>query len=358
MRGVSLIARAQKRCMTTQSRAIAGAILPVSENLSVEELVAQRVRQYSEPEAETPEEIEPEETELEAAEEPEEEIPEEPEETEEEEQEIDLLSLSPEDIQALAKKGKSRLLHRVGELTAQKHALEEKLNAQADAKPLQVPQAPLENNPFKDLKTVEEIHAKFAELEKVADETDRILEDHEDYAADDVITLGDKEFTKKEIRQANRNARNAMTKFLPAQAATIQHGAELKAMEEQYNAAIPVEIPELADAESNLSKQFQALIADPLVEQVRQRVPDLAPQLGYILAHAVRSIHSKAAPKTVTPAAGPMRGKVPASPFGAAGPRSAAKPEKQRIVQAEQQFEKTGSVEDWVAARMAKLSRQ
>ena len=354
--------------MSNQSEPIAEGQNPASENLSIESLIARRTRQMTETEETTPEaateetdteeteettpEETPEVTEEEAGEETDETTEEE--ETEEESQTIDLLSLSPEEIQQLAKKGKSRLLHRIGELTAQKRALEEKLNvAPAETKPLQ---EPIPDNPFSHLKTAEELTAKHKELEKVVEETDRILEDHEDYAADDVITLGDKEFTKKEIRAANRNARNAMLKFLPAQAAELQRHAQLQAMEEQFNAAIPKEIPELADEKSELAKQFNAMIADPLVQQVRERVPELAPQLGYILAHAARSINSEKAKLIKTPAASvKIQAKVPASPIGAAGARSGAAPVRKAVEQARQRYEKTGSAADWQALRLAQM---
>lgn len=354
--------------MSNPNEAIADALNPASDNLSFEALIEQRTRQMTATE-ETTEQAETEETETEEVEEiAPEEIPEtteaeaeegteeqdEAEETEENGQPIDLLSLSPEQIQALAKIAKSRLLADVGTLRAENRILKAELNKPpADAKPLP---EPIPDNPFKELKTLDEVAAKIKELEKVADETDRILEDHEDYAADDVITLGDKEFTKKEIRNANRNARNAMVKFLPAQAAQIQRSGQLKAMEEHFNAAIPTEIPELADAENPIAKLHQSMIADPLVAQVRERVPDLAPQLSYLLAHAARSINSlKGKPKTPV-AAVKVQAKVPASPLGAAGARSGAQPVRKAVEQARARYEKSGSSADWQALRLAEMN--
>lgn len=117
--------------------ATAEAIESVS-NLSFEELVAQRTARHNpEPESEEqPEEEAPEAEEEEIPAEVEEAEPEEEAEEEEEEQEseIDLLSLTAEQIQSLAKKGKSRLLQRIGELTAQKKALEEKIQSQPAVK--------------------------------------------------------------------------------------------------------------------------------------------------------------------------------------------------------------------------------
>jgi hypothetical protein len=348
--------------MSNDPTATAGATEPVS-NMSIEELIARRTTQFSqpdEPEAEQSEEEEPDDPAGEMPDEIEDETQPDEDATEEtdgeETTDIDLESLTPEQIQAIAKKGKSRLLQRFGELTAQKKALEEKLASQADAKPL--PKSiPAEDNPFRDLSTMEQIHAKFEELEKVADDTDRILEDHEDYGSDDVITLGDREFTKKEIRTANRNARNAMAKFLPAQAQSIQRVAELTAMEQQFTAAIPLEIPEAADESTPIGAQYKAMREDPLIEQVRRSIPDLVPQLNYLLAHAARSLNlKKAVQKTaaMTPGTTP-RPKVAGSPVGVGAAKSKAPAGKRDADEAYQRFEKTGSVEEWIAARAKKF---
>ena len=344
--------------MNQQSEATDGAAIP-SSNMSFDDYINRRVNN-AEPEAEATESaedtweeedaLEPEEV----SEEQEEIVEDESEEEGEEEQEIDLLSLNPAQIQELAKKSRSRLLHRVGELTAQKKALEEKLNSQAEAKPL--PTIPQESNPFRDIDTVEGLKAKYEELEKVAEETDTILEEHEDYGAEDIIVVGDKEFTKKEIRRANRNAREAMAKYLPAQSAELAKREQRKVMEQQYTALIPQEVPELADEESELSKQYKALLSDPLVEQVNKLVPDLGPQLPYILAHAIRSIHRSQKSKAVVKATGTAsKAKVPGTPFGAGAAKSGVKTAKKSAEQAYQRFQSSTSVEDWVAARVARL---
>lgn len=345
--------------MSNQEKAVEGAVNP-SENITFEELLAQRTERHSPTEeSETEEEQteeEPEEAEQsEEIEEAEESETEDADDEEEGAAEIDLLSLTTEQIQELAKKGKSRLLQRIGELTAQKKALEEKLTARPDTKPL--PTIAAEDNPFRSLKTAEEIQAKYDELEKVAEETDSILEDHEDYGAEDIITLGNKEFTKKEIRLANRNARTAMLKFLPAQAAEIQKVAARVEQEERFNAAIPVEIPELADETSELSHKFKSMMADPLTEQVKRLVPDLAPQWGYIMAHAVRSITGQATTKPRATATGiPTKAKVPSVPFGAGAAKGGGTSVRKKETEAYQQFEQTGSESDWIAARIARAN--
>lgn len=346
--------------MNVQSEATDGAENPLSNNISFDDYINRRSQEVSEPEAEAtePEDESWEEEEVleqePVSEEPEESDEEVTDEEEEEEQEIDLLSLKPEELQALAKKSRSRLLHRVGELTAQKKALEEKLSSQAESKPL--PVIPQEENPFRDIESVEGLQAKFAELEKVAEETDNILEEHEDYGAEDIIVVGDREFTKKEIRKANRNAREAMAKYLPAQHAELARREQRVQMEAHYTGLIPQEVPELANEDSELSKQYKALLSDPLVEQVNKLVPDLGPQLPYILAHAVRSIHRSQKSKVAVKAAGAVsKAKVPGTPFGAGAAKSGPKTAKKSADQAYQRFQTSTSVEDWVAARVARM---
>lgn len=350
--------------MSNPTEAIAGATEPVG-NMSIEELVAQRTIAHSEPEESNEEESqdteEAAEEELEESSESTEAESDKSDETEEEAegnetQEIDLLSLTPEEIQTLAKNGKSRLLQRFGELTAKNKALEERLQAQADSKPL--PKTiPASENPFSSLKTADEIQAKYDELEKVVEETDRVLEEHEDYGADDLINFGGKDFTKKEIRTANRNSRAALTKFLPAQKAEIQRSEQRKAMTEQFNAAIPEQIPEMADETTDMAKQFAAMRTDPLVEQVRQAVPDLAPQLDYLLAHAARSLSFKKPPTKATTAPVTIpKPKVAGIPVGAAAARSTAATGKDKARQAAARFEETGSEEALIAARIARQS--
>jgi len=348
--------------MNVQSEATEEAQNP-SSNISFEDLIAQRTQKYSEPAAEaeaTEEESwEEEETlEPEAVSEEQDDTEEEADDEEEgdEEQEVDLLSLNPEQLQALAKKSRSRLLHRVGELTAQKKALEEKLNSQAETKPL--PVIPAEQNPFRDIDSVEGLKAKYEELEKVAEETDNILEEHEDYGAEDIIVVGDKEFTKKEIRRANRNAREAMAKYLPAQHAELAKREQRKQMHEHFTGLIPQEVPEVADEESEIGKQYKALLSDPLVELVNLHVPDLGPQLPYILAHAVRSIHRSNKTKVAAKAAGTIsKAKVAGTPYGAGAAKSGVKTAKKNADQAYQRFQSSHSVDDWIAARVARMSK-
>jgi hypothetical protein len=343
----------------TQSDATAGADTPVIDNISFEELVAQRIGRHTESDEEQSTDDPEGEDDLidddQVIDDVEDDDSVEEEEPEEESDEIDLLNLSTEQIQELAKKGKSRLLHRVGELTAQKKALEEQLKSQLEAQP-QIEAVPEDQNPFREISTAEELRDKFKEMEKVAKDTDNILDEHEEYGLDDIIVIGDREFTKREIKKANRNARESLTKFLPSQQAELVKRDQRVALEAHLGSLIPQEIPEFANEDSPLVKQFNAMMADPLVQQVKSRVPDIAPQLAYLLAHAAKSMQRSA--KTVVRAktTEQTRSKVSGIPFGVGAAKSSPKSAKKAADQQYQKFQKSHSENDWIAARVARLS--
>lgn len=329
--------------------ATAEAIESVS-NLSFEELVAQRMERHNpEPEPE-------EQPEEEVSEDEEEEVPAESEETEteeeaeeeEEESEVDLLSLTTEQIQALAKKGKSRLLQRIGELTAQKKALEEKIQSQP-----QVKEVPQEENPFREIQSFDDLKAKYQELERTLETTDALLEEYEDYRADDIILVGDKEFTKQQIRKANRNSRDALTKYLPAQQAHLQQIVQMEQLKGQYIAAAEEEVPDIKDESTPVGRQFRDLVSDPLIEKLRKQVPEIGYQIEYILAHAANSINGGTRIKKQPAVGNKLKVSPSSSPFGAGAAKSSTS-SKSKVVDAYSRFEKSGSPEEWIAARIAK----
>lgn len=268
-------------------------------------------------------------------------------------EEVDLLNLSAEQIRELAKKGKSRLLERIGELTAKNKALEERFATETQSK---VKEIPAEQNPFGNLDSFDALKAKYDELEKTLEVTDSLLEEHEDYGPDDIILVGDKEFTKRDIRKANRNARDGITKYLPAQNANLVRMEQQAQLAAQYNEMAKKEIPEIEDPESEIGKNYQSWVSDQLVDKVKKQVPEIGFQIEYILAHAARSIFGGAAKRVPTSAGTKLKVEPPASPVGAGAARSSANP-KGRNQEAYKRFETSGSVDDWVAARIARMSK-
>jgi len=338
--------------------ATAEAIESVS-NMSFEELVAQRMARQTSPEEQPEEESkesaeadeEPASLEDEESPESEGEPEEEADEETEEESEIDLLSLTTEQIQSLAKKGKSRLLQRIGELTAQKKALEEKIQLQPQPQTKVVPQ---DENPFREVSSFEGLREKYSELERTLETTDEILEEHEDYGPDDIIVVGDKEFSKKQIRKANRNAREALTKYIPAQEQHLVKIAQYEQMYQQYSEAAKSEVPEIQDEESEIGKSYKALVSDPLIDRIKAQVPEIGFQIEYILAHAANSIYEKKKIKTQPAMGNKLKVNPSSTPYGAGATKSSS-PAKAKVGDAYNRFERSGSPEEWIAARIAKF---
>jgi len=338
--------------MSIESSPIAGGQEPVS-NMSVEEYIAQRVANSSNQEEPAEESEDTQEVVEQPDEQEQDDIIEDAEDDDsgESEAELDLLSLTTEQIQLLAKNGKSRLLQRVGELTAQKKALEERLQSQETSKPIR--EVPDSDNPFRGLSDVNEIQSKRKELEQVLEDTDTILEDHEDYAPSDIITVGDREFTKAEIRKANRNARDGITKYLPAQEQKIHKIGKLSQMAEHYGAAARKEIPDISDSKSEVGSRFNAMMNDPIVQQVKDKIPELGAQMEYLLAHAASSIFGKS--KSLANASN-LGSKLKVNPSSSPSNSSAnrngsVKPRK--AAEAYNKFEQSQSVDDWISARIA-----
>jgi len=339
--------------------ATAEAIESVS-NLSFEELVAQRMARQTSHEEPTEEESDdsPEAEDEDPASlddgdslEADEESDEEADEDSDEESEIDLLSLTTEQIQSLAKKGKSRLLQRIGELTAQKKVLEEKIQSQPQPQAKSVPQ---DQNPFREVASFEELKGKYDEFERTLETTDEILEEHEDYGPDDIIVVGDKEFSKKQIRKANRNAREALTKYIPAQQQHLVKIAQYEQMSKQYSEAAKSEVPDIQDEDSEIGKNYKALVSDPLIERVKSLVPEIGFQIEYILAHAARSIYGDKKVKTQSAMGSKLKVSPSSTPYGAGAAKSSVNA-KQKGGDAYNRFEKSGSPEEWIAARIAKF---
>ena len=334
----------------------------VSDNLSMEGLISQ-LSEGKLQEAET-EETEVEETEVEAELETEETVEEsEVEETDEAEEydteedeeeatgEIDLLNLSAEEIQALAKKSKSGILKRFGELTAQKKALQEQLDAQA-SKQSKVKEIPKEQNPFGKHESVEEIKAKYEEFEATLETTERLLDEYDDYGNDDIIEVGNQQFTKKQIKLANRNAKDAIVKYLPAQASHLQTLENYKVENQKWQETAKEEIPEIADEKSEIGSAYQQLVNDPLITELREKIPELGIHVEYLLAHYARSKFGVA--KKVAQGAGTkLKVKPPASPVGAGTSRK-GQGQTSKYADAMKRFEASGSAEDWVAAQKYK----
>jgi hypothetical protein len=130
--------------------------------------------------------------------------------------------------------------------------------------------------------------------------------------------------------------------------------AQFGEMSKQYSEAARKEVPEIQDEESEIGKNYKVLVEDPLVSRVKREIPEIGMQIEYILAHAARSIFGKKAKAIQAGAGNKLKVSPPASPVGSGSVKSGSNA-KAKVKDAYSRFETTGSVDDWVASRIAKL---
>ena len=268
-------------------------------NRRLGQMTSQNTEEESEPVAEAP------------TEETTEEVTEETQETETEETEvkstsedvlsqIDLDSASEEELKELAEKLGSKAVARFGELTARRKAAEERL-AKLEAQMQQ--QSPLEskkveNNPFSNLTTIEDLQNKSQEIEGIVDWAEDLLFENADHAADDVITeVEGQEMTKAQVRKSLLQARKAKKTFLPDQLSKLQAQLAAQDMEVAFKERAKQELSWLDGEDNDVRKHYEATVNDARFQKMKEIVskeaPDVAGQLDYWFAHAANSIYGR-----------------------------------------------------------------
>lgn len=276
--------------------------------------------------------------------------------------------LTDEDIAELAQKGKSGLLKRVAELTAKRKMAEERA-AQLEQQIAQQSKpafadAKVENNPYASIEDVATLNTKHAEIREVIEWAEEVLDRNFDSAGTDVVANVDgKELTKAEVRDHLRKARKAQDKYLPAQLSELQSKESRKALKTAFDTRARQELPWLEGEETDAKKNFALMMSDPRLKKLEEAIPDLAPQMGYILAHASNSMFGrKEIPLTAAPSGGAkpnIRSTPPSNPStSVAGSARAEDREDRGLQAASKQLEKTGSVSDFITLRTQQLSKR
>jgi len=214
---------------------------------------------------------------------------------------IDLDNASEEELRELADKLGSKAVARFGELTARRKSAEEKL-ARLEAEMQK--QSPLEskkkveNNPFSNLETIEDIQTKSEEADQVINWAEDLLFESADYAADDVITeIEGKEMTKAQVRKFLMQARKAQKTFLPDQLSKLEALQKGNQLHDALYAKAQEELSWLKGEDNDVRKQYEATIGDKRFQEMKRilskEAPDVAGQLDYWFAHADNSIYGR-----------------------------------------------------------------
>lgn len=338
-------------------------------NISVTDLANRRLGQMqaqAEPQEEEAQEVS-EEVE-EAAEEVIEETEEVAEETTEEPSEdvlsqLDLDDMSEEELRELADKLGSRAVARYGELTAKRKAAEERLaSLEASLKekqnPLDAPKK-VENNPFGNLNTVEQLQEKAAEVDGIVEWAEDILFESDAYAADDVVTeVEGKEMTKAEVRKALLQARKAQKTFLPDQLRVLQTQAQSEQMAQAFEAQAQQELEWLQGEDNDTRKQYEAVVGDKRFKELKKvlmkEAPDIASQLDYWFAHGVNSIYGRkpVADKKTSPSLNPPK---TVNPSAAQSDKTEGRTAK-AIKELQARFRESGNPRDFAELRKLKMA--
>lgn len=276
---------------------------------------------------------------------------------------VELSELSDEEIQELAQKGKSGLLKRIAELTAKRKLAEEKaaqleayMAQQQNNKPLE---PKVENNPYKDVVSIDELGKKAQEINDIVEWAEDVLDRAEALGYEDIAaTVDGRELTKAQIKESLRQARKARDKYLPAQKKEIEAINQRKNLRSAFEQQAVKELEWLATQEDNdIKRQFFAMLNDPRLKDAEKALPEVAPQLPYILAHAANSMFArkvipldgKPSPKLTPPGA--------PSNTAAAGDRTPSAGERS-VKEVSKRLADSGSVSDFIALRAAQLSKR
>lgn len=275
---------------------------------------------------------------------------------------VDLSELTDEDIQELAQKRKSGLLKRIAELTAKRKMAEERamhlerVMAQQGATFVE---PRVENNPFAAVETVEALNDKFRQVSEVIEWAEEVLDRSESLGADETAAVIEgKSFTKQEIKERLRLARKAKEKYIPAQFRELQGKAQRQAMRSALDQQARQELPWLQEEDNDLKKNFQAIITDPRLKKLEELMPELAPQMGYFMAHAANSIYGrKSIPLDSKPAT--VQVKPPSMPSSsAAGEDRSESRDDKHLKELASRVQKSGKMNDYVALRTAQLTKR
>jgi len=275
----------------------------------------------------------------------------------------DLDNLSESDLKDLSKELGSRAVARFGALTAKAKAAEEKaakLEQQLSTRTrVKYSDEDIQSNPYKDIKNPQELQAKAKELSDVIEWAEEVLFDSDDYTANDVVTsVEGKDYTKKDVRNALKNARKSKTKHLPMQFNAIRDEAQGVQMRQGYARRAIEELPWMKDQNNDVSKKYNAMIRDPrLAKSFKSASPDMRAQLPYLLAHAANSLYGrKVLPTNSEPAKQTVSLSPPKAGSTAATP---ARPSAKKKAKAyHSQFKNTGDSSDFIKLRTLQLQNR
>jgi hypothetical protein len=262
--------------------------------------------------------------------------------------------MSEDELRELAEKLGSRAVARFGELTAKRKQAEEelaRLKAEMQKEnPLESKPA-IEDNPFNDLNTVEELQAKSQEMDEVVEWAEDLLFNSDGYGPEDVVTeVNGQELTKAQVRQTLRNARKTKDTYLPDRLKQLQTLAQSEQLKVAFAEQAKKELTWIGDNDNDVNQKYQAMLQDPRLKKLESALPEVSAQLPYLIAHAANSLYARKPVGSMSP---PKSG-IPSSSTSDRAPSKKA----QSIKQVSQQFRDSGNKDDFIRLRTLQMSNQ
>jgi hypothetical protein len=273
---------------------------------------------------------------------------------------LDLDNLSEDQIKKLSEKLGSRAVSRFGELTAKRKQAEERLvelenklseNELKTAKKV-------ENNPYSDLKTIDELKSKAEEVNNIIEWAEDILFDSDGFSPEDkVAEIDGKNITKKEVRTTLLNARKTRDKFLPDQLKSVHKLDNAAKMKKTFAEQAENELSWMKGEDNDTRRTYESMIKDPRFVAMEKSVdPEVASQLNYIIAHAANSLYAR---KPITEKSAPGRLAPPSNATSSAGtPEKTASKSVKALKEISQRFKTSGTKGDFINLRTLQLKNR
>jgi len=267
--------------------------------------------------------------------------------------------MSEQDLKELAEKLGSRAVARFGELTAKRKIAEERLaqlQQSLNKKDELSTETKIENNPYSDINSIEELKVKAKEADDIIEWAEETLFNSDGYGPEDVVTeVEGKEVTKAEVRKALINARKSKNKFLPDQLNTINAIAQSKQAREAFQAKAVEELPWLTGEDNDVRQRYEAMINDQRFKELEKQVPpDVSAQLPYIIAHAANSIYGR---REIKETKSGVKLNPPSVGANSAPSSNRAKKGAKALADLSSRFRESGDKNDFIKLRTLQLTK-
>tara|TARA_R100000306_G_scaffold61836_1_gene65835 strand:+ start:1448 stop:2551 length:1104 start_codon:yes stop_codon:yes gene_type:complete len=281
---------------------------------------------------------------------------------------LNLESLSDEELKALREKLIPGAQSRIAELTAKRKTAEEQLNAvQAKTQELELQKPEVKNNPFRNIETINDLQSKSNEVNNIIDWAEDILFKSDQYSPEEEVTTVDgKSLTKIQVRDALKNARKSRDVLIPDQLSHLRQLQNSVQLRQELGSQAINELNWLQGEKPNeLKEKFVGIMSDPRLKEIEKQFPDIGSQLPYFMAHATNSIYGRklidpepaSAPAKKTASQPQLNPPSSATPSAASSAKS-DRPSNKQLKELDNRFKRSGQTNDFVTFRTLQLKNR